>query len=108
MANSEQSHLQHSWRIGKYRILDLHGTNNNKLLHSVATEPSCIATVIAQIKEQHNVQEMNEAVDNGATTMKHTCLNIFSLCLSFLGFLRPIGGFLSLLPVIRSTSTSVS
>ena len=40
--------------------------------------------------------------------MKHICLNIFSLCLSFLGFLRPIGGFLSLLPVIRITSTSVS
>ena len=47
---------------------DQYGTNNNKLLHSVATEPSCITTVIAQIKEQHNVQEMNEAVDNGATT----------------------------------------
>ena len=43
-----------------------------------------------------------------SSDMKHTCLKIFSLCLSFLGFLRPIGGFLSLLPVIRSTSTSVS
>ncbi len=40
---------------------DPYSTNNNKLLHSVATEPSCTDTVIAQTKEQHNVHEKNEA-----------------------------------------------
>ena len=40
--------------------------------------------------------------------MKQTCLKILNLCLSFLGFLRPVGGFLSFLPVMRVTSISVS
>jgi hypothetical protein len=38
------------------------------LLHSVATEPSYTATEIAPTEEQHNVQEKNEASDNGTTT----------------------------------------
>jgi hypothetical protein len=42
--------------------------NNNKLLHSIAREPSTAATEIAQTEEQRNAQEENEESDNGATT----------------------------------------
>jgi hypothetical protein len=47
---------------------DTYNSNNNKLLHSVATEPSYTATEIAPTEEQHNVPEKNEASDNGTRT----------------------------------------
>ncbi len=47
---------------------DKYNSNNNKLLHSVAAEPSSAATEIAPTEEQRNVQEEDEEGDNGATT----------------------------------------
>jgi hypothetical protein len=40
--------------------------------------------------------------------MKQVNLVAFSFCLSFLGLMRPLGGFRSRLPVMRRKSTSCS